>query len=194
MRLTPRRQSDDLVEDGETIREALLYVMSRRRKPLTQFQLGKALWFADEYHLNTYGRPVTFDNYWAMIKGPVPSLAYNFLKPSGVDYRRYFGEDPPWTSEPKGSNPDANEFKPCRPANMEYLSESDIEALDRGLRIVLETPQQEFEKLTHENRAYDAAWKGKAPDKKSAPMRLALIISHGGEELAKELAYLSENA
>jgi hypothetical protein len=52
---------------------AMLFLMNEH-PGLTQCQIVKSIFLADEQHLNTYGRPVTFDNYVAMPRGPVPSL------------------------------------------------------------------------------------------------------------------------
>jgi len=177
-----------LVEDREKIQESILYLLSRKAR-LTQFQIGKALYFADLYHLNKYGRPVTFDNYVAMRKGPVPSLAYDALKPD-FNYRAAFGGERPWTWTPSGNHPEANEFTASREPDSDALSETDHEALRLGLKIVLTTPRGEFERMTHENKAYRDAWL-KRGSAKSYPMRLALMIEEGGDELAADLAYIS---
>jgi hypothetical protein len=177
-----------LTEDKQKIQESILYLLSIRKR-LTQFQIGKALYFADLYHLNKHGRPVTFDNYSAMRKGPVPSLAYNALKPE-YNYRESFGLERPWTWTPRDKNPEANEFMPLRGPDLDALSETDLEALRRGLKIVLDTPPEVFERLTHDNTAYRDAWL-KRGTKGSYPMRLALMIEENGEELAADLAYIS---
>src|SRR5436189_4235490 len=56
-------------------------------QPITQYDIVKSLFLADRSSLNKYGRPITFDNYAAMKDGPVPSLAYNFLKEDGNSLR-----------------------------------------------------------------------------------------------------------
>lgn len=180
-----------LKEDKRKIEESILYLL-KRREGLTQFQIGKALYFADMEHLNRFGRPVTFDNYTAMQKGPVPSLAYDALKPE-KDYSQLMGSDRPWTSIPRGSNPDANEFTANRLPRLEYLSKTDLEALDLGLDKVLNTPREELHRLTHDNPAYKEAWSSKAPGQKGKFMRLDLMIERDGDQLADDLAYISRN-
>ena len=55
---------------------------------ITQYDIVKSLFLADKAHLNRYGRPITFDNYFAMKDGPVPNLAYNLLKRDNYSLRR----------------------------------------------------------------------------------------------------------
>lgn len=178
-----------LREDRKKIEESILYLLSKRDR-LTQFQIGKALYFADLEHLRRFGRPVTFDNYAAMRKGPVPSLAYDALKPS-KPYKELMGSDRPWTCSPKGSNPEANEFTAKKLPDLQILSGSDIDALEYGLKIVLETPPEEFERMTHDNAAYKEAWEGRALGKKSKMMLLSLMIGRNGDDRAEQLAYMS---
>lgn len=180
-----------LKEDREKIQESILYLLKLRPR-LTQFQIGKALYFADLHHLNVHGRPVTFDNYVAMVKGPVPSLAYNALKPS-TNHTQMFRGDRPWTSTPKSTNADANEFVANRAANEDWLSETDKDALKRGLHVVLTTPADEFHRLTHDNEAYREAWERRG-SRGSSPMSLALMIEGDGKALMEDLVYVSAHS
>ncbi|MEQ1715723.1 MAG: Panacea domain-containing protein, partial [Hyphomicrobium sp.] len=47
---------------------------------VTQYYIGKILFFADREHLLDYGRPITGDRYVAMEHGPVPSAIRDILK------------------------------------------------------------------------------------------------------------------
>lgn len=59
--------------------EAIDFIASR--KPgVTQYYIGKILFFADREHLLDYGRPITGDRYVAMEHGPVPSAIRDILK------------------------------------------------------------------------------------------------------------------
>ena len=57
----------------------------------------KLVWLADRAHLRKFGRPITFDSYFAMAHGPVPSSTKdlagensNFLSPNEKAYRDAF--------------------------------------------------------------------------------------------------------
>ena len=61
---------------------------------ITQYDIVKSVFLADRSHLNKYGRPVTFDNYFAMKDGPVATLTYDLLKCDADQARRYEVEIP----------------------------------------------------------------------------------------------------
>ena len=85
------------------------------------YHIMKAVYFADKYHLEHYGRQVNGNKFIAMDMGPVPSEMYDHIKairggyvPGFHSYNRHFiaADDLP---------------------NEDYLSESDKEALDYGI-------------------------------------------------------------
>lgn len=61
--------------------ETLVWIARKHPESGYHFIL-KALFYADKYHLQRYGRPVTGDIYIKMPNGPVASLAYDMLKVS----------------------------------------------------------------------------------------------------------------
>ena len=84
--------------------QALNYFARQSSGRLNKLKALKLIYFADRYHLRTYGRPITNDRYLAMEYGPVASsckdlaemseflgkeereYAARFIKPSGHDY------------------------------------------------------------------------------------------------------------
>lgn len=180
---TPR-----LTEDREKIQEAILFVMSLA-DGLSQYEIAKTLFLADRNHLNRYGRPITFDNYVAMEHGPVPSLAYEALKPE-TDYAGRFGGKRPWVSAPDAENPKINRFTPTRDPDISYLSATDMAALRAALETVQNLSFMQLRRLTHEDPAYIEAWARKG-SKKAERMKLPLLIEENGDALANDLLYLS---
>lgn len=84
------------------------------------FKLLKLIFLADRYHVRNYLRPVTTDRYVAMEHGPVASFLYNVfkgLRASGGQIRRIPEEH--FKLEAGAKEP-----------NYEYLSQTDIEALN----------------------------------------------------------------
>jgi uncharacterized phage-associated protein len=192
MIFSDRSPQKPLREDTASICEAMLYVMGAVPN-LTQYQIVKALFLADRAHLNRYGRPITFDNYVAMEHGPVPSLAYDVLKPTHqLKFRYKFGGDVPWKSAPV-PNSKARRYTPLRPPNLDHLSRSDRLALDEAVGVVKHMSFDDLRNLTHEDRAWKEAW-AKSPSKNSSvPMKIALLLDNGdGERLADQLVYASE--
>ena len=188
--MTPRRPVK-LKEDLKKIQEAILYVMSLVSRP-TQYDIAKTLFLADRAHLNKYGRPITFDNYVAMEHGPVPSLAYDALKP-GWNYERRFGEARPWLSSPDPENARANRYLPKRDPDLRYLSTTDLEELKRALGTVQSLSFSQLRRLTHEDPAYAEAWDSRG-DNLMNSMLLPLLIERDGEARAEDLAYISARA
>ena len=82
-------------------------------------KLFKILWFADLAHLKLYGRSVTGDTYYAMNYGPVPTALYDMIKGNCSPELRVFTQY------------DRGFFDVSKKCNMDYLSESDIEALQK---------------------------------------------------------------
>jgi len=65
----------------EKILEGLVWISNQRPEKGFHFIL-KAMFYADKWHLQRYGRPVFGDIYVKMPFGPVASLAYDLLKQS----------------------------------------------------------------------------------------------------------------
>ncbi|MBM4162672.1 MAG: DUF4065 domain-containing protein [Ignavibacteria bacterium] len=84
--------------------------------------LLKLAFFADRYHVRKYARPVSFDEYFAMKLGPVPSNLLNT-----ITLQDFLGKE---FSIVEGHDVRLND--PTK-ANFEELSESDVEALDFAL-------------------------------------------------------------
>ncbi|MDR1831102.1 MAG: SocA family protein [Candidatus Fibromonas sp.] len=131
---------------------AMLYVLwkleSSQRDMLKVF---KILWFADLSHMKEYGRFITDDDYIKMRLGPVPSRLYEIAKqirdgnPLYEAYKRYFNVT------------DHKIVIPSMKADMDYLSESDIQELDKS---ICENGDLTGEQLSR--KSHGAAWKKSA--------------------------------
>ena len=129
--------------DPEKGLEVLLYLASKLDK--TYYQVLKTLYLADRYHLENYGRLICGDRYIAMSKGVCPSGLYDFV--TDVKKGRRLGGrgvDPSDAFSLRG-------FKivPKRPPNLDYLSKSDLESLDRAIRDIKEKGWFWLYKTTH---------------------------------------------
>ncbi len=63
----------------EKIVEILLY-LAHKRPNADHYQAIKLLYLADKMHLNSYGRPITFETYYALPYGPIGTHALNMIK------------------------------------------------------------------------------------------------------------------
>ena len=75
----------------EKIVELLLY-LAHKRPGADKYQAVKFFYLADRAHLNRYGRPISFEKYYAMSYGPVGSTVLDLLngnlgpaKEAGID-------------------------------------------------------------------------------------------------------------
>jgi uncharacterized phage-associated protein len=173
---------------------ALFYVMSeakKRPKAVSQYDLVKTLFLADRAHLNEWGRPITYDNYTAMLHGPVPSLAYNLLKSDTKAMRDVKLSSLPWTSV--ATSKTVRHFFPLDDALdvKQHLSRSDMDALTDALGTVLRLGFGQIRRLTHEDPAYVDAWRDEN-EKGAYAMKLGLLFDEPNFEQAASLEEVSQ--
>ena len=116
-----------MIEIG-TISETIYFLLSKIG-PTDKLKLVKLIYFADKYHVIKYGRTITNDEYWAMDHGPVRSNVRDVLE---------FNDFTMSKSERKFASKliykiSKNRFKKNnlkRPYSYNYLSKTDIEALN----------------------------------------------------------------
>lgn len=119
--------------------EVLLYV-ANKKSVIDRHGLSKILYFADKAHLEYFGRTITGDNYVKMDFGPVPSKIYDYIKQ--IDTENALFTTKGYTLIPK------------REANIEELSESDIDVLDS---IIAKYGSKSFRDKTE--LSHDKTWK-----------------------------------
>jgi uncharacterized phage-associated protein len=178
----------------DKILEAILRVIETGEKtgtPATQFEIAKAIFLADYRHLETYGRPVTYDNFVALEFGPVPSLTYNMLKPE-FDWRKLGLEEAPWRTRAAGKKA-RRYFALKRAPDVRKLSETDLTALDSAFREVRAMGFGKTSDFTHRILAYQLAW-AKRGTKQMHPMDLRALLPDFDDEMISDLEHLSKYA
>ncbi len=129
--------------------EALLYIASHTKD---LYHILKILYFADKMHLDKYGRFISGDSYSAMRNGPVPSELYDIIKHvRGDGY--YSGFNASIKDAFKVEN-DGKDIIPLRNPELNKLSESEIECLDRSIK---ENMHLTFNQL--KDKSHDSAFK-----------------------------------
>lgn len=143
--------------DRQTLIEAVLYILNAT-KGIDFYHVFKILYFAEQKHLVKWGTRITADNFRAYDYGPVPDNLYDAVKAkrqgtsnigrgkhllSGMfdDAVSFAGEDAP------------NVMLAKRNANLDYLSESDIQCLDESIK---ENAHLTFNQLIE--KSHDSAW------------------------------------
>ncbi len=141
--------------DRNAALSAVLYIVNQVPQP-TFHKISKVLYFADKYHLKNYGRFICGDNYVAMNHGPVPSTIYDLLKAVRDGATLAFDGDT------LRQYKDALEVEQnyCvsgkTEANLDFLSESDLEALDYAIKEYGHLSFKELTDISHDE-AYESA-------------------------------------
>ncbi len=136
--------------DIEKAIEVIVYTSHKKRD---LFHIVKILYFADKVHLEKYGRLITGDRYIAMKDGPVPSGAYDIIKSVRGDGISKIDAQP----ERAFKVEDWTNIIPLREPNTDYLSESDIEALDKAIADYGKMDFGKLRKIVHKEKAYKQA-------------------------------------
>lgn len=154
--------------DKDIALNAILYVAERIGERKDMHKIFKTLYFADKYHLSRYGRCITGDDYIAMEYGPVPSKINDAFKAvrgesyfSAGDLSTYF----------HFVNKMMIEID--KQADLDYLSESDIECLDEAIALCKDKSFNELCSLSH-GEAWNAT-------KKNTKIRLGDILREEGD-------------
>ncbi|WP_297833929.1 Panacea domain-containing protein [uncultured Roseibium sp.] len=130
--------------------------IARERPGITQYYIGKILFFADREHFLDYGRAITGDRYVAMEHGPVPSAVRDMLKlDSGYPDEILDELDARITIEREGNKQHVYS-KMLDYADM--LSGSDKEYLSAAIVRYGSMAFGELKAISHEDPAYVAAW------------------------------------
>lgn len=132
--------------------EALTFIAARW-PGITAFYASKVLFFAEKLHLNRYARPIVADTFVAMPNGPVPSALYDFIKG-----RLDLAGDPEAVAEALTIVEDGYlRITARRDADLETLSESDVECLDEAVEFCRQRGFRLLSELTHRERAWREA-------------------------------------
>jgi uncharacterized phage-associated protein len=195
LRERKRAPLHDMTPQLDRIVAAIAFLINegREQEAVTQYDIVKSLFLADRAHLNKYGRPITFDNYWAMKDGPVPNTSYNFLNEDQPTLGGLERELPWSRNAAPNISPRAFAFTiPENDVDTSPLSESDIEELRAALTTVKSLGFNQVRRLTREDQAYVEAWidDGNA---QRYPMSYSLLFDTPNEQMASELAFLSQH-
>lgn len=119
--------------------ETILY-LAKRVSDSDIYGICKLLYLSDKTSLEKYGRFIFGDTYCAMKAGATPSKAYDLLKESA-------------DTDIDGITREGDSIIATRDANLDYLSESDVECLDQIIAQWGRAPN-----WSRGNAAHDTAW------------------------------------
>jgi uncharacterized phage-associated protein len=145
------------------------------------YHIVKAAFYADKHHVSEYGRPIVGDQYEAAPFGPLPQVIYGLLRHDPIELLAF---------ETNGALPfdvdSSYRVTAQREANLRRLSESDVEALRRGLGRVRGKTFRELYDETHADPAYQRA--------SGIRMDYREFIDDSDPEKAEKAEYLAEVA
>ncbi|MBI1931577.1 MAG: SocA family protein [Ignavibacteriales bacterium] len=133
--------------DEEKAIEAILYIAQQTSD---LYKILKAIYWADKFHIDEYQRFIFGERYARLPHGVTPSDSYDILKgirgDGNPEYDEYYGNDIEIKDKivTAKRNPEVN-----------YLSKSDIECLDKAIDKVLSKSFSENKKNAHD-KTYDA--------------------------------------
>ncbi len=123
---------------------SLLYICNELGGAWDLYSILKMLYFAEQKHLVKYGRPITGDDIVAMKFGPVPSCAYDLVKPKTIDCNHFdISEDLVVSCKDQ--------------PNMDFLSESDVLCLNESIRENRDLNFGQLKDKSHDS-SYEKAW------------------------------------
>ncbi|WP_428490771.1 Panacea domain-containing protein [Rhodopila sp.] len=173
----------------------LIAKAGKEKRQLTQYDILKMLFLADKAHFNIYGRPITFDNYFAMKEGPVPSLAYDLLKQSQATMKRMHLRKLPWrrTKNPETGTGRYFYFDADYSELEASLSESDQESLANSFIAISSLTFSQVKRLLHADPAYLEAWQPDGP-KKAFKMSFGMLLDSPDHEQAQAVEFMSKHS
>lgn len=116
--------------DKRKITEIVLYILNKTNG-LDYYHVFKIIYFANIAHLAKCGLRITTDEFCALPDGPVPSILYNSIK----DEKSCDKELEKMINENiiKGNDDAYYMLSAKRKANLDYLSKSEIEEIDKSI-------------------------------------------------------------
>jgi len=161
--------------DRDKALEAILFIAKSLNNP-TFHSISKMLYLSDKLHLQDYGRLICGDRYIAMEYGPVPSAIYNMMKVAAkkdsidVDWDEIIQDA---LTVKRG-----RDVIPKRESNLDMLSESEIECIQKT---IAEFGDKSFGELT--DITHDSAW-GATDDNQTIPLASIVATLPNAAEVA----------
>src|SRR5690242_7512733 len=129
--------------------EAILWLAERSKNNLDVYHVVKAVFFADKWHVAQYGRPIFGDDYKAEMWGPLGQVVYNLLRFEPFELLALgMNGSPPFKVDELTFKVEGE-----RSPSDDWLSQSDIEALEHGYLHVRGKSFDELVRETHEDPA-----------------------------------------
>lgn len=141
--------------------ELLLY-LAHLKPGADKYQAVKLFYLADREHLIRYGRPITFETYWALPYGPVATNALDLLNGRQWAFTAAKIRELPFDTEqvprPGKNDPMVYLRAPHREVNWDVFSKSDKKVFDEVVAKYGDLDFDALYQITHAHPAYQKAW------------------------------------
>ena len=131
--------------------QAILYILQKMGGMCDIHRCHKILYFADNEHLSKYGRSITGDAYVRMDFGPVPTCIYDLFKAVRGD--SFFASQVDDVRKNYFHFVNNKDIMATGTPDMSYLSESDVEVLDK---YIAQLKDMDFNAVSDASHGY--AW------------------------------------
>jgi uncharacterized phage-associated protein len=145
----------------------LLVYLAQKCPGIDKYQVSKFFYLADREHLSRYGRPISYEPYFALWYGPVPTHALDLVEGDARVLRMAGLKELPFLVEAgKADNGSDTVFlrRANRDPNYDLLSKSDVRVLDEVIEKYRNHSFKQLMDLTHQHKAYKAAWEDRKPE------------------------------
>lgn len=174
-------------EDVLKLKAATLYIIGKRGA-IDFIHLFKILYFAERKQYAEYGQHLVSDSFCALQNGPVPSYLYDAAKAvTGRAFTKHENLEVLTSALESAGGELDYVLRTKEVADMDYLSEAEVEALDWSYD---ENIEKEFSVLSESS--HDVAWHSAWEKAANSPMDSLLIAKAGGAS-DDFLRYISEN-
>jgi hypothetical protein len=150
----------------------------------SQYSILKTLFYADKFHLQKYGRPVTGDTYIKMTYGPVASLAYDIIKRNNNLPKKILVAADDAFDKGEGKYPP---LVAKRAPDMDWFSGSDIECLEAAVEHCSNMDFDDLKETTHQEAAWVAA-------PMNGEMDFALFLDEDVQNREALIEYITDTA
>jgi hypothetical protein len=161
--------------------EVILW-LADRQPGIDVYHIVKANFYADKFHVESYGRPIVGDHYRAAWWGPLPRVVYGLLCFQPMEILALGGNG----KLPFRVEQETFRVYGDRGPNRKRLSTSDVKALEHGWQRVHDKSFDELVLETHNDPAYENASAG--------VMDYRDFIPQSDPHRKKKIAYLEEVA
>lgn len=137
--------------------KAILLYFSLNTNKLGKVKLMKLIYFLDFNHLKKYGRPITFDTYYHLEHGPIPSVIMNLVDTAAEDINASELKD---TIQIEYITTRKNKMVKIVPArdftddDKKLFSESELEILAQVSKKFKDSTSDQIEQVSHNESPY----------------------------------------